>query len=77
MEGIAELGRAVRAADVTTALRAAARLGRLAEQLESDLVRRARQSGRSWQEIADCLGVTKQTAHRKYRGAEKAWHVPG
>jgi hypothetical protein len=47
-------------------LRAAASLRVLAEQLESLHVARARQMGWSWQEIASCLGITKQAVHRKY-----------
>jgi transcriptional regulator with GAF, ATPase, and Fis domain len=53
--------------DIGTALRAVARLRYLAEQLEREQVAIARQKGWSWQDIARCLGVTKQTVHRKYR----------
>lgn len=31
------------------------------------LVTTARKNGRSWSEIADALGVTKQAAHQRYR----------
>ena len=57
---------AVRGADLDTALRAVARLRRLAEQLEAEQVAAARQAGWSWQDIAARLGVTKQTVHRKH-----------
>lgn len=39
------------------------------ELMTRDLVRAARASGASWSEIADCLGVTKQSAWGKYSGA--------
>ena len=52
--------------DPTVGLRAVAALGRLLDQLESLHVRNARAKGWSWQDIADALGVTKQTVHRKH-----------
>ena len=33
---------------------------------EAALVRRARNEGIVWEQIAACLSVTKQTVHRKY-----------
>jgi transcriptional regulator of acetoin/glycerol metabolism len=65
--GIAELDQAARGDDLDAALRAVARLRRLAEQLEADQVAAARRAGWSWHEIAVRLGVTRQTVHRKYR----------
>jgi DNA-directed RNA polymerase specialized sigma24 family protein len=65
-----DLDQAVRSADPDVALRAVARLRRLAEGLEADQVALARRAGWSWQDIAERLGVTKQTVHRKYRGRE-------
>ncbi|HEX3811418.1 MAG TPA: helix-turn-helix domain-containing protein [Mycobacteriales bacterium] len=53
-------------ADSEAGLRAVARLRALAEQLEADQVAAARRAGWSWQDIAERLGVTKQTVHRKY-----------
>src|ERR671913_1759466 len=47
-------------------LRAVAALRRLLENLEALHVRNARAKGWSWQDIADSLGVTKQTVHRKH-----------
>ncbi len=47
-------------------LRAVASLRALCEHLEALQVRNARASGLSWQEIANRLGVTKQTVHRKH-----------
>ncbi|HTQ94765.1 MAG TPA: helix-turn-helix domain-containing protein [Streptosporangiaceae bacterium] len=47
-------------------LRAVAALRALAERLEVLQVQTARELGWSWQDIAERLGVTKQTVHRKY-----------
>ena len=52
--------------DPTVGLRAVAALRRLLEKLESLHVHNARAKGWSWQDIADALGVTKQTVHRKH-----------
>lgn len=49
-------------------LAAAAELRRQAERRQDAAVRRARVAGLSWAEIACELGVSKQAAHRKYRG---------
>ena len=66
-----ELEQTVRGSDPDGGLRAVARLRRLAEQLEAEQVAAARRAGWSWQEIAERLGVTKQTVHRKYHRSEK------
>jgi predicted transcriptional regulator len=44
---------------------------RLADRLEGLHVRRARSLGWSWQEIADALGVTRQTVHKKHAAGTK------
>lgn len=54
--------------DPRNALAAAAELRRQSEGLQDIAVRRARNAGISWAEIARHLGVTKQSAHRKYGG---------
>jgi transcriptional regulator of acetoin/glycerol metabolism len=69
--GIADIQEAVRGTDLDTGLRAAARLRRLADQLEAEQVAAARRAGWSWQDIAIRLGVTKQTVHRKYHRDKK------
>ncbi|MEG9248147.1 AsnC family protein [Arthrobacter sp. Soc17.1.1.1] len=48
------------------ALRTIAQLRGEVSRTEAGLVRSARQAGLSWEAIAECLGVTKQAAHRKY-----------
>jgi len=52
--------------DPDVGLRAVAALRLLTEQLEALHVEQARQLGWSWQDVADRLGVTKQTVHRKH-----------
>ncbi len=54
--------------DPREALAAAAELRRQAERLQDAAVRRARVAGMTWSDIAELLGVSKQAAHRKYRG---------
>jgi hypothetical protein len=39
-----------------------------AERLESVMVRRARNNGASWAQIATVLGVSKQAVHKKHGG---------
>jgi len=54
--------------DPAVGLRAVASLRRLAEQLESLHVDRARDLGWSWAQIAGELGVSKQAVHQKHGG---------
>jgi hypothetical protein len=53
--------------DPGVGLRAVRSLRELADRLETLQVRRARELGWSWQEIADALGVTRQAVHKKHR----------
>jgi len=62
----AELAKDLDHTDPRVGLRAVAALRRLLEQLEALQVDNARAGGWSWQEIAEALGVTKQTVHRKH-----------
>ncbi|MHA7282855.1 AsnC family protein [Arthrobacter sp. TMS2-4] len=48
------------------ALRIVAELQREVARSEAGLVRSARQSGLSWEAIAQSLGVSKQAVHKKY-----------
>jgi DNA-directed RNA polymerase specialized sigma24 family protein len=66
-----DLEHAASRADPGAALRAVARLRRLIERLEAEQVLAARREGLSWQDVAERLGVTKQTVHRKYRHLEE------
>ncbi|WP_243064977.1 hypothetical protein [Humibacter sp. RRB41] len=61
-----DLAASVGSADPAVGLRAVASLRRLAEQLESLQVDRARDLGWSWTQIATELGVSKQAVHQKH-----------
>lgn len=61
-----QLAEQLDSSDPAVGLRAVAALGRLLDQLENLHVDHARASGWSWQKIAEALGVTKQTVHRKH-----------
>ena len=66
METTLEIAEGAASNDPNVGLRAVAALRALSERLEILQVESARMAGWSWQEIADRLGVTKQTVHRKY-----------
>lgn len=55
--------------DPSVGLRAVRALRRLAERVEAEQVANAREQGWSWQQIADALGMTRQSIHAKYRTA--------
>lgn len=52
--------------DPITGLRAVRSLRELADRLEALQVRRARELGMSWQEIAAALDVSRQAVHKKH-----------
>lgn len=52
--------------DPGTGLAAVAALRALLEELEAVHVSSARAQGWSWEQIADALGVRRQSAHRKH-----------
>lgn len=52
--------------DPQQGLRAVRALRELADRLEILQVRRARDLGWSWEQIAAALGVSKQAAHKKH-----------
>ncbi|TDC99818.1 MULTISPECIES: helix-turn-helix domain-containing protein [Nonomuraea] len=52
--------------DPGVGLAAVAALRALLEELEAAHVSNARAQGWSWEQIADALGVRRQTAHRKH-----------
>jgi IS30 family transposase len=66
VENTLELAKGAASHDPEVGLRAVAALRALTERLELLQVEKARALGWSWQEIANRLGVTKQTVHRKY-----------
>jgi DNA-directed RNA polymerase specialized sigma24 family protein len=66
MEPLLEIAEGATSNDPDAGLRAVAALRTLTERLEVLQVQAARDLGWSWQEIAQRLGVTKQTVHRKY-----------
>jgi DNA-directed RNA polymerase specialized sigma24 family protein len=66
MEPVVEIAEGAASTDPDIGLRAVAALRALAERLEILQVQNARERGWSWQDIAERLGVTKQTVHRKY-----------
>ena len=52
--------------DPRAALAAARELRRAADRTEAAVVRRARNQGLAWAEIAEQLGVSRQAVHQKY-----------
>jgi DNA-binding NarL/FixJ family response regulator len=66
METTLEIAEGAASNDPDIGLRSVAALRTLTERLEILQVDNARTLGWSWQDIADRLGVTKQTVHRKH-----------
>ena len=66
MQSTLEIAEGAASSDPDVGLRAVAALRALTERLEILQVGNARKLGWSWQDIAERLGVTKQTVHRKY-----------
>jgi predicted transcriptional regulator len=66
-EAAADVG----SSDPEIGLRGVASLRALAEATEELHVRRARDLGWSWQQIATLLGVSKQAVHQKYGSRER------
>jgi hypothetical protein len=71
MEQVAELANAVDSRDPAIGLAAVAALRALVEELEALHVDNARARGWSWQAIAELLGVTRQSTHKKYSGERR------
>lgn len=55
--------------DPLAALAAVAELQREVHRTEAAVVRRARVSGATWEQIARSLGVTRQAVHKRYGGS--------
>ena len=66
MQSTVQIAEGAASQDPDVGLRAVAALRTLTERLELLQVGNARKLGWSWQQIADRLGVSKQTVHRKY-----------
>ena len=61
-----DIAERLRSHDPAVGLRAVGALHRLAEQVETAAVARARQQGWSWEQIGDALGVSRQSVHAKH-----------
>jgi transcriptional regulator of acetoin/glycerol metabolism len=66
MSAAVDLAERATSRDPNEGLQGVAALGRLLERLEVAQVTAARRAGWSWQRIADAVGVSKQTVHRKH-----------
>jgi DNA-binding NarL/FixJ family response regulator len=66
MEPVRDITEEAAGTDPDAGLRAVAALRALTERLEILQVDSARRAGWSWQQIAERLGITKQTVHRKH-----------
>jgi len=66
VEPTLEIAQGATSNDPDVGLRAVAALRALTERLELLQVDSALELGWSWQDIAERLGVTKQTVHRKH-----------
>jgi hypothetical protein len=65
------LAHAVDSRDPEIGLAAVATLRTLVEELEALHVDNARACGWSWQAIAERLGITRQSVHKKHRGERR------
>ena len=66
MQELDQLNEAVDSHDPSLGLSAVAALRDLVEELEELHVDNARDLGWSWQQIAESLGVTRQSVHKKH-----------
>jgi hypothetical protein len=66
MRELSRLNEAVDSRDPAIGLTAVAALRNLVEELEELHVDNARSFGWSWQQIAQSLGVTRQSVHKKH-----------
>lgn len=71
MKEMAALADAVDSRDPEVGLAAVATLRTLVEELEALHVDNARACGWSWQAIAERLGITRQSVHKKHRGEQR------
>ncbi len=66
MADTASVATAASSEDPSVGLRAVRSLRVLVERLETLQVQNARDSGWTWEQIAQVLGVTRQAVHKKY-----------
>ena len=66
MADTAEVATAASSKDPAVGLRAVRSMRVLVERLEALQVQNARDSGWTWEQIAQLLGVTRQAVHKKY-----------
>ena len=66
VDDVLKLARATGDAAPRAALAAAREVRRAADRTEAAVVRRARNQGLAWAEIAEQLGVSRQAVHKKY-----------
>lgn len=74
MRQLATLADAVDSKDPATGLAAVATLRTLVDELESLHVANARVQGWTWQAIAERLGVSRQSVHKKHRAGLRPIH---
>jgi len=68
MTSASDLASTASSSDPAEGLRAVVALRELLERLEYLHVRRAREQGWSWQDVAAVLGVSRQAVHQKHGG---------
>ena len=68
VEQLTALARATAGDDPLVGLDAVGQVRKEMERMEAVLVRRARNGGATWVQIAAALGVSKQAVHKKYGG---------
>lgn len=68
VEQLTALARATASEDPLVGLDATVQVRKEMERVEAVLVRRARNQGATWVDIAAVLGVSKQAIHKKYGG---------
>jgi hypothetical protein len=71
MRDMAQLADAVDSRDPAVSLAAVAALRTLIDELEALHVDNARACGWSWQAIAEVLGITRQSVHKKHHGERR------
>ncbi len=68
MADTSQVATAAGSTDPSVGLRAVRSLRVLVERLETLQVQNARDSGWTWEQIAQLLGVTRQAVHKKHAG---------